>query len=110
MEKTPHVLLVGEGATQFAVEQGFTREELLTPESREAWQKWLQSSQGYKPVPNRENSLGTPGGPGNHVTFGMLALDQHVNLAGAGAAGGGAGGGRGRGGGGPGGGAGRGVD
>src|SRR3569833_2886256 len=83
MEKTPHVLLVGEGATQFAVEQGFTREELLTPESREAWQKWLQSSQGYKPVPIRENSLGTPGGPGNHDTIGMLALDQHGNLAGA---------------------------
>ncbi len=83
MEKTPHVLLVGEGATQFAVEQGFTREELLTPESREAWQKWLQSSQGYKPVPNRENSLGTPGGPGNHDTIGMLAIDRHGNLAGA---------------------------
>src|SRR3954447_3393891 len=94
MEKTPHVLLVGEGATQFAVEQGFTREELLTPESRDAWQKWLQSGQGYKPVPNRENESprgrsvpptavtpGTPGGAGNHDTIGMLALDQHGNLA-----------------------------
>ena len=96
MDKTAHVLLVGEGATQFAVEQGFTREQLLTPQSREAWQKWLKSSQGYKPVPNRENllgspgantpgdeSLGTPGGAGNHDTIGMLALDQHGNLAGA---------------------------
>jgi N4-(beta-N-acetylglucosaminyl)-L-asparaginase len=83
MEKTPHVLLVGEGATQFAVEQGFEREELLTPESREAWQKWLHSGKGYEPVPNRENSLGTPGGPGNHDTIGMLAIDQHGNLAGA---------------------------
>lgn len=83
MEKTPHVLLVGEGATQFAVEQGFKREELLTPESREAWQKWLHSGQGYEPGPNRENSLGTPGGPGNHDTIGMLAIDQHGNLAGA---------------------------
>ncbi len=84
MDKTPHVLLVGEGATQFAVEQGFTREQLLTPESREAWQQWLKSSQGYKPVPNRENLLGSPpGGAGNHDTIGMLALDQHGNLAGA---------------------------
>ena len=33
MEKTPHVMLVGEGATQFAVEQGFKKEKLLTPES-----------------------------------------------------------------------------
>ncbi|MBS0420707.1 MAG: N(4)-(beta-N-acetylglucosaminyl)-L-asparaginase [Proteobacteria bacterium] len=96
MDKTPHVLLVGEGATQFAVEQGFAREQLLTPESRDAWQKWLKSAQGYEPVPNRENmlgrpgantpgdkSLGTPGGAGNHDTIGMLALDQHGNLAGA---------------------------
>jgi N4-(beta-N-acetylglucosaminyl)-L-asparaginase len=96
MEKTPHVLLVGEGATQFAVEQGFTREPLLTPESREAWRKWLQSGKGYKPVPNRENdgfsgksvppaadNLGIPGSSGNHDTIGMLALDQHGNLAGA---------------------------
>jgi N4-(beta-N-acetylglucosaminyl)-L-asparaginase len=93
MEKTPHVLLVGEGATQFAVEQGFTREELLTPESRQAWQKWLQSHADYKPVPNRENrEYGgrktepkdpLPGGPGNHDTIGMLAIDQHGNLAGA---------------------------
>jgi len=97
MDKTPHVLLVGEGATQFAVDQGFKREELLTPQSREAWQKWLKSSQGYKPVPNRENEtpggapgahsatgdLGTPGGSGNHDTIGILALDQHGNLSGA---------------------------
>src|SRR6185312_12099344 len=54
MEKTPHVLLVGEGATQFAVEQGFAREELLTPESRQAWQEWLQKSANYQPVPNHE--------------------------------------------------------
>jgi N4-(beta-N-acetylglucosaminyl)-L-asparaginase len=88
MEKTPHVLLVGEGATQFAVEQGFTREELLTPESRAAWKTWLQSSAGYKPVPNRENrgyrdGPAAPGGPGNHDTIGMLAMDRKGNLAGA---------------------------
>ena len=34
-------------------------------------------------MPNRENLLGTPGGAGNHDTIGMLALDQHGNLAGA---------------------------
>jgi N4-(beta-N-acetylglucosaminyl)-L-asparaginase len=92
MEKTPHVLLVGEGATQFAVEQGFAREALLTPQSRQAWEKWLKSSSGYHPVPNRENDSFTgkspqgspvPGGPGNHDTIGMLAIDAHGNLAGA---------------------------
>jgi N4-(beta-N-acetylglucosaminyl)-L-asparaginase len=74
MEKTPHVLLVGEGATQFAVAQGFVREELLTPDSRHAWQEWRQKS----PSVNH-----TPGGPGNHDTIGMLAIDQRGNLAGA---------------------------
>lgn len=92
MEKTPHVLLVGEGAAQFAVEQGFAREELLTPESRQAWQEWLQKSANYQPVPNHEtkdygqqpsHANPTPGGPGNHDTIGMLAIDQRGNLAGA---------------------------
>jgi N4-(beta-N-acetylglucosaminyl)-L-asparaginase len=90
MEKTPHVLLVGAGATQFAVEQGFVREELLTRESEQAWQEWRQKSD-YKPIPNRENkdygqqppNVNTPGGPGNHDTIGMLAIDQRGNLAGA---------------------------
>jgi len=87
MEKTPHVLLVGNGALQFALEQGFTREELLTPESEQAWHEWLKSAQ-YKPVINAE--VGTygqkaelPGGEHNHDTIGMLALDSQGNLAGA---------------------------
>src|SRR5262249_37070452 len=71
MDKTPHVLLVGEGATQFAVEQGFSREELLTPESRAAWEQWRRSA---RPL---------PGGRGNHDTLGMLAWDRHGSLAGA---------------------------
>src|SRR5262249_18702270 len=51
MEKTPHVLLVGDGALQFALEQRFPNEELLTPESRKAWQDWLRTA-AYKPVVN----------------------------------------------------------
>src|SRR5213076_1822309 len=39
MEKTPHVLLVGEGARLFAVQQGFPLEALGTPESLAEWQK-----------------------------------------------------------------------
>jgi len=87
MEKTQHVLIVGNGALQFALEQGFPREDLLTPESEQAWHEWLKSAQ-YKPVINAEaNSYGAksepPGGPHNHDTIGMLALDSHGNLAGA---------------------------
>jgi N4-(beta-N-acetylglucosaminyl)-L-asparaginase len=87
MERTPHVLLVGDGALQFALEQGFPREELLTPESRAAWQAWLKEK-SYKPVANREvgdygRTLGPPGGKRNHDTIGMLAMDAHGELSGA---------------------------
>ena len=88
MEKTPHVLLVGDGALQFALEQGFPREELLTPESRAAWREWLKTNR-YQPVANSETStygqgaLGVPGGKTNHDTIGMLALDAAGNLSGA---------------------------
>jgi N4-(beta-N-acetylglucosaminyl)-L-asparaginase len=87
MEKTPHVLLVGDGALQFALEQGFPKEELLTPESEQAWHEWLKTAQ-YKPVMNGEvrsydATKGTPGGKDNHDTIGMLALDAHGGLAGA---------------------------
>ncbi len=40
MERTDHVLLVGEGALRFAVAMGFERQNLLTPEAREIWLKW----------------------------------------------------------------------
>jgi N4-(beta-N-acetylglucosaminyl)-L-asparaginase len=85
MEKTPHVLLVGDGALQFALEQGFKREELLTPESRKAWKDWQKTAK-YQPVANSEvksYGLGVPGGAGNHDTIGMLAIDAHGNLSGA---------------------------
>jgi N4-(beta-N-acetylglucosaminyl)-L-asparaginase len=92
MERTPHVLLVGDGALQFALEQGFKREELLTPESRKAWKAWLKEHR-YKPVANSEvrtygkdsydHSLGTPGSKINHDTLGMLALGAHGDLSGA---------------------------
>lgn len=72
MEKTPHVMLVGEGALQFAKEMGFTTQNLLTPESEAEWKEWLKKSK-YEPVINIEN----------HDTIGILALDQYGHLAGA---------------------------
>jgi N4-(beta-N-acetylglucosaminyl)-L-asparaginase len=72
MEKTPHVMLVGEGALQFALSQGFPKENLLTEESEKEWKEWLKKSQ-YKPVANIEN----------HDTIGMIALDAAGNLSGA---------------------------
>jgi N4-(beta-N-acetylglucosaminyl)-L-asparaginase len=72
MEKTPHVMLVGDGALQFALSQGFVKENLLVEESEKEWKEWLKTSQ-YKPIANIEN----------HDTIGMIALDSNGNLSGA---------------------------
>lgn len=72
MEKTPHVMLVGEGAQQFALANGFKKEKLLTEESEKAWKEWTKKSE-YKPVVNIEN----------HDTIGIIALDANGNLSGA---------------------------
>ena len=90
MEKTPHVVLVGDGALQFALSQGFTKENLLTPASEKAWKEWLKTSK-YEPKANIENQLYKkennepimPGSIDNHDTIGMLALDAKGNLSGA---------------------------
>lgn len=81
MEKTPHVMLVGEGAQQFAVQQGFEKRALLTPEAKQAWQEWLKTAK-YRPQINAERAK-LPGNKENHDTLGMLALDASGNLAGA---------------------------
>jgi len=91
METTPHVMLVGAGAQQFALENGFTKESKdLSPEAKEAYQQWLKTSE-YKPEINIENKKqngpfapaffedGTP----NHDTMGLVALDAAGNMSGA---------------------------
>ena len=86
MDKTPHVMLVGDGALQFALANGFEKENLLTPESEKMWKEWLIEKK-YNPVINIENKLFSyeklPGNQYNHDTIGMLALDAEGNLSGA---------------------------
>jgi isoaspartyl peptidase/L-asparaginase-like protein (Ntn-hydrolase superfamily) len=72
MEQTPHVILAGEGALQFALSQGFSKTNLLTEKARKAWEEWKVKSD-YQPEINIEN----------HDTIGMLALDKDLNMAGA---------------------------
>lgn len=72
MEKTPHVMLSGDGALQFALANGFKKEKLLTKESEKAWKQWLKTAQ-YKPIANIEN----------HDTIGIIALDANGDLSGA---------------------------
>ena len=87
MEKTPHVQLVGEGALQFALANGFRVENLLTPEAEAAWQRWLQNA-NYDPmtIPKLLEQKSRKDGNGqehNHDTIGMLALGSKGDLSGA---------------------------
>lgn len=90
MEKTPHIVLVGDGALQFALANGFKKENLLTEQSKRVWEEWLKSSR-YEPKINVENQLyksttpqnELPGQQNNHDTIGMVAIDHTGNLSGA---------------------------
>lgn len=101
METTPHVMLVGEGAQQFALANGFTKEsDKLSPDAEKTYKKWLEKSE-YKPVINIEQQQikGQGGknkkghgpfapnyfddGSFNHDTMGTIAMDASGNLSGA---------------------------
>ena len=84
MERTPHTMLVGEGARTFALEQGFQPQNLLTPRAEAAWREWLKTA-NYAPRINSENTdwRTMPGGPGNHDTIGLLAIGADQRMAGA---------------------------
>ena len=96
MEKTPHVMLVGEGAQQFAVSEGFPLEPAtLSKDAKSSYENWLKTSE-YKPVINIERKQATSqldpslmaptklsNGEWNHDTIGMIALDSFGNLSGS---------------------------
>jgi isoaspartyl peptidase/L-asparaginase-like protein (Ntn-hydrolase superfamily) len=74
MDNTPHVMLVGEGAQKWALENGFSKVdfEVPIPEVQKDYENWLITSE-YKTGVNVEN----------HDTIGMLALDASGRMAGA---------------------------
>ena len=91
MEKTPHVMLVGSGAQQFAIAEGFLLEEQkLSPDAQKAYEGWLKKSE-YKPIINIENKSNhgplapaqLESGDLNHDTIGMVAMDAKGNLSGS---------------------------
>ena len=73
MEKTPHVMLVGEGAREFAIDQGFEKVKTPLKEVKKDWKEWKKEKKQEQSRINNEN----------HDTIGMLALDQFGNLSGA---------------------------
>jgi isoaspartyl peptidase/L-asparaginase-like protein (Ntn-hydrolase superfamily) len=71
MEHTPHVLLAGEGALEFALARGFRKERLITAETLRIYEE--RHLDKAVPVPNIED----------HDTIASLALDAEGRLAGA---------------------------
>lgn len=69
MEKTIHVMLVGEGARQFALEQGLATAQMPTEERRQAWLKWQAEQEAKKKAQG-------------HDTIALLVLDGEGHLAG----------------------------
>ena len=72
MEKTPHVILSGKGAQNFALKNGYKLKSLLTDESKIKWMEWKKKS-----VYNPKTSVD------NHDTIGILCLDKKGNISGA---------------------------
>ncbi len=92
MEKTPHVMLVGSGAQQFAVAEGFPLEEQkLSPDAQKNYDNWLKKSEYKLPAINVEskNDHGPfapaklENGEWNHDTIGMVAMDTNGNFSGS---------------------------
>jgi N4-(beta-N-acetylglucosaminyl)-L-asparaginase len=92
MEKTPHVMLVGSGAQQFAVAEGFPLEEQkLSPDAQKNYDNWLKKSEYKPPAINIESKKDhgpfaptkLDSGEWNHDTIGMVAMDTHGNFSGS---------------------------
>jgi len=77
MEKTPHNLLVGLGAQQFALQNGFPLQTLITPECVALWEKKQPREGGSGPQKAPMPELAH-----NHDTVSVLARDSQGNLAG----------------------------
>jgi N4-(beta-N-acetylglucosaminyl)-L-asparaginase len=86
MERTDHVLLVGEGALKFALDHGFKEENLLTDESREIWLRWKENlsdkDNWVPPEKKRETLSAALLGASTTGTINCLARDAAANLVG----------------------------
>ena len=71
MEKTRHVLLVGDGARRFALQNGFKESNLLTDSAREKWMEWKRKQAGVGVAP-----------PDSHDTIALVMLGPDGHFAG----------------------------
>ena len=80
MERTNHMMIVGKGATKFAVSHGFKKENLLTEKSRIAWLRWkenLSDKDGW--LPPKDNDYSNEGTTG---TINVLGIDANGDIFG----------------------------
>jgi N4-(beta-N-acetylglucosaminyl)-L-asparaginase len=89
MERTDHVLLVGEGALRFAKAHGFEEVDLLTDEARKIWLEWketLSDKDDWLPPKKTEKATDTADASRHvsdaHGTINCNAIDVHGNIAG----------------------------
>lgn len=85
MERTDHVLLVGEGALRFARAHGFQEENLLTEKARKAWLRWketMSDKDNWFPPRTEELPVDVRSIMSTHGTINCLALDAKGRLAG----------------------------
>ena len=75
MDETPHVMLVGDGAREFAMNMGFSKIKTPISEVKKDWKQWKkeEKEKSKRPEINHEN----------HDTIGMIALDTNGNLSGS---------------------------
>ncbi|HLK58340.1 MAG TPA: N(4)-(beta-N-acetylglucosaminyl)-L-asparaginase [Chthonomonadaceae bacterium] len=83
MQRTPHVMLVGENARRFALQAGFPEQEQLTEASRHRWEQWKAEQHApdvahFDPTRTEPQAALTPD---DHDTIGVCALDMYGNLA-----------------------------
>ena len=86
MERTDHVLLVGEGALRFAKAHGFKEEDLLTDSSREIWLRWKEKRTDDDWLPEYDEKTKGIGGmmeshPRQTGTIHCGALDLKGNMS-----------------------------
>jgi N4-(beta-N-acetylglucosaminyl)-L-asparaginase len=100
MEQTPHVMLAGVGAEQFAEREGFEKSDLLTEKAKSLWEQWMKqpdkmhvrlrrAEEGEQEYVFVHAGESTPSpslkrkGEMSHDTIGILAMDNAGHLAGA---------------------------
>src|ERR1051325_91189 len=100
MEKTPHVMLAGEGAERFADREGFFTDNLLTSASERLYEKWKELPDNMHVRLRRDDEgeneyvfeytelgikkeLARASLNESHDTIGLLARDKNGKLSGA---------------------------